>query len=392
MRILYSLPHPWDRLGSSDAGHTVRAMAILNALEKLGNEVIVIEAAQEQKGSKAAVNTYRRLVKKLLPIPIAMRLRDAGRIAFGERYARRLLEKINVVQPDILLETHIAFSRSGKIASEQSGVPYVLDDVTPSWEEDQLYGVGLKRRALRIHREVTKQARLLVTVNQTLYKHFLDEGHPKEKLVVVENGIAPEYFNEKADGHRRRKELGIGKSNLVIVFVGSFQPNHIVDLLLKAFAQLKRHTSNRLLLVGQGRETAAAKATARELGLMNQVIFTGSVPYQDVSSYIAAADIAIIPATNQYNNSMKVYEYLALSKTVLAPDQPNITDIVTHGKDAFLFEQENIPSMTAALQKVIVDSFLRQKISLQASAGAKQHTWEKRACVLLDAIQNRGIV
>ncbi|MHB8626587.1 MAG: glycosyltransferase family 4 protein [Aggregatilineales bacterium] len=385
-KILYSLPHPSDRLGTQQAGHVIRATAMLAALETLGNEVIHLQAATEQS-TQAAVGLYRGVVKKLLPRAAAMRLRDTARVAHGRRYAQRLIETIGKHRPDVILETHIAFSLAGKIASEETGVPLVLDDVAPAWEEEKEYGVGLKQMARDVHRQVTERARLLVAVSASIRHYLIAEGLAESKIITVENGIDARLFGVNADQRQRRKQLNIPDDALVIVFVGSFQRYHQVDLLLEAFARLQTAQPTHLLLVGDGQCSAECKMIAQRLGLTNRTTFTGSVPYQDVASYIVAGDIAIMPATNDYGNPMKVYEYLAMGKALIAPDQPTITEIVTNGKNAYLFAREDVGAMTTALKTLIEEPMLRQELGTQAGWLAAECTWEKRAAILSDALQ-----
>lgn len=390
MRIVYSLPHPADRLSSSQAGHTVRASAILSALEMLGHEIIRVEAATEQR-TQTAVGLYRGVIKKILPRSIAMRMRDTGRIAHGRRYAQRLVEVINRSQPDLILETHIAFSLASHLASKETGVPYMLDDVSPSWEEEKMYGVGLKQQAHEIHRQVTSAAKLLVAVNKAMLRTLVEDGLPEEKIAVIENGIDGQMFHTGIDGYQRRMQFGIGENTVVIVFVGSFQPFHRVDLLLQAFAKIQTTQSIHLLLVGEGPKSAESRALAERLGILNRTTFTGSVPYKDVPTYLAAGDISVMPAANQYSNPMKIYEYMAVGKVMLAPNQETITEIVTHDKDAYLFEPENVTAMTAAIKKLIEDKSLRERLSQQASESASQTTWLKRAEKLQTALHRVGI-
>lgn len=390
MKILYSLPHPADRLNVQQAGHTIRASEILAALEKLGHQVIRLEAGAAST-TKTAVSAYRGLVKKFLPRPVAMRLRDAGRVAHGRRYAKRLIEASQQARPDVILETHIAFSLAGKIASEQTGLPLVLDDVTPASEEEQQYGVGLKKIARDIHRQVTDRADLLIAVNKTMVQTLLQDGLPAQKIIIVENGIDGQLFHPQVDGREIRARYGLRRNESVIVYVGSFQPFHRVDLLIRALAQLKSDRSARLLLVGQGRHTAECQALARQLSLLEKVVFAGLVPYGQIPGHVAAADVAVIPAHTGYSNPMKLYEYLALGKAVVAPRQETITEVVTHNRNAYLFEPEDDRALAAALQRLIDDDALRTRLGRQAGCVAADYTWDKRAESIQQALQNFGI-
>jgi glycosyltransferase involved in cell wall biosynthesis len=131
-----------------------------------------------------------------------------------------------------------------------------------------------------------------------------------------------------------------------------------------------------------------AETLAHDLGVAEQVVFTGYVDYAHVPEHVAAGDIAIMPATNTYGNPMKVYEYMALGKAVLAPNQETITEIATHERDIYTFEPENIESIAGALTAVIEDGALRGQLGAQAVRTiANEHTWSERGKTLLGAME-----
>lgn len=386
MKILYSLPHPGDRLDMERAGHIVRANAILAGLESIGHTIIRLEASGD-KSTQMAVNTYRNVIKNRLPGWIGLSMRDAGRVIHSRRYAVRLIDAIEKHQPDCVLETHLAFSLAGMIAVDKTGVPLIIDDVAPAWEEEQQYGVGLKRLARRIYRQVTTRADLLVAVNKTLKRFMLEEGLPENKIVVVENGIDGQRFHPSVDGRRHRIQYGIRDEEVVIVYVGSFQPYHRVELLVYAFAKVVTKQPIRLFLVGEGKYTDQVKAIAADLDLADRIIFTGRIPYEEVASYAAVGDIAVVPATSEYANPMKMYEYMALGKAVIAPNQETITEIAENQRNVYLFEPENIPTLTFALQTLIDDKPRRERLGRQAGEQVTGFTWQARARAMELAIQ-----
>ncbi|HEX8991325.1 MAG TPA: glycosyltransferase family 4 protein [Anaerolineales bacterium] len=385
MKILYSLPHPADRLGMQGAGHLVRATALINALQNRGHQLTRMEAAA---GAAAGtpVNTYRRVVKRVMPRRFAMILRDWGRIQFGKAYGGRLAQAAREMQPDLILETHIAFSLGGKIASERTGIPLVLDDCAPAWEEEREYGVGLGHQANSIHREVTGHAKLLVAVNKSMHRLLLEEGAASEKVITIENGIDPGYFRPQPGNSARREQYHIPQDAMVVVFVGSFQRFHRVDLLLQAFQQVLSFERAHLLLVGAGQTYEECRALAAGLGLTGRVTFTGGVPHEEVASYIAAGDMAIVPAHSDYANPMKLYEYMALGKAVLAPRQSTITEIVTDGLDALLFEPGNAAAMADGMLRLLRDPVLRERLGAAAKKLALSQTWDHRAATLEAAL------
>ena len=215
----------------------------------------------------------------------------------------------------------------------------------------------------------------------------MDGGLPSQKVITVENGFDDSIFHPGVDGSHYRQKYQLPENAIVIVFVGSFQPYHRVDLLLEAFNTIKEKSSVYLLLVGDGGALPASQALTSRLGLQDRVRFTGRVPYSDVPFLLAAGDIAVMPATNDYGNPMKIYEYMALGKAVVAPNQPTITEIATHGHDSLLFDAENVASLAAALNDLVCDEQLRGNLGLNGSQRAKDNSWIKRATVLQNSMR-----
>jgi glycosyltransferase involved in cell wall biosynthesis len=77
---------------------------------------------------------------------------------------------------------------------------------------------------------------------------------------------------------------------------------------------------------------------ASNLGISKQLIITGVIQRNWMASYINLFDIAIQPAVTAYASPLKLFEYLHLGRTIIAPDTPNIREVLSHGEDSLLFE------------------------------------------------------
>ena len=95
--------------------------------------------------------------------------------------------------------------------------------------------------------------------------------------------------------------------------------------------QLARTDGQRwfLLVVGDGPARAALEERARDLGVATRVRFTGVVRREEIPALVSAFDIALQPAANPYASPLKLFEYLALGRAIVAPDQPNIREVLT---------------------------------------------------------------
>lgn len=376
MKILYSLAHPADTLASERAGHVVRASALLAALESLGHEVVRVEAASSST-SQVSVAVYRGVVKRLLPGRVARAVRDVGRLRHGRAHGRRLFRAFEESRPDVIVETYTPMNGGGAALSRRTGVPLVVDDLAPAWEDDVVYGVGIPRLAARVRRTMISQARLVVAVNAALRDAFYEEGLPESKVVVVENGVSDRFTNA-GDGAAQRLELGFAPTDVVIAYVGSFQPFHRVELLVDAFSGLPADTRGRLLLVGDGVTLPQVKARVAATHLQERVTIVGQISYDRVASYVAAADAGVLPATEDYTNPMKVVEYLATARPVIAPRQRAVADLVVDGENGILFEPGDVSGLRDALRVFIDDDDVRRRLRERAArSSARDQTWQR---------------
>ncbi len=136
-----------------------------------------------------------------------------------------------------------------------------------------------------------------------------------------------------------------------------------------------------LLVVGDGPARAALESRARELRVEARLRFTGVVRRTEVAGHVSAFDIALQPAANAYASPLKLFEYMALNRAIVAPDQPNIREILTNKVDALLFKQDDPLSFGAAVQKLADDAALRQRLAAAAADTVRKRdlTWRHNA-------------
>ena len=72
-----------------------------------------------------------------------------------------------------------------------------------------------------------------------------------------------------------------------------------------------------------------------------------------LAAYISSFDIALQPEVTAYASPLKLFEYMALSRAIIAPDAPNIREILTHEVDALLFEPDNPKSLASAIRTLV---------------------------------------
>ncbi len=222
-----------------------------------------------------------------------------------------------------------------------------------------------------------QRARLIVVVSPHLRRRVAEMGIAEEKIVVLPNAVSEETLGAPADGAAIRARHGC-EDAVVIGFVGWFVIWHQLELLIAEFAELPIRT--RLLLVGEGPQQAAIAVQIAALGIERRVIFAGAVPHSEIPDHIAAMDICIVPHSNEYRSPIKLFEYMARGRAVVAPRTEPIAEIIRHGENGLLFTLGDAEDLRTQLAALLADRGLRERLGRQARADVEaRHTWTQNA-------------
>jgi glycosyltransferase involved in cell wall biosynthesis len=121
----------------------------------------------------------------------------------------------------------------------------------------------------------------------------------------------------------------------------------------------------------------------RERGY-NDVVFHGQVPPEELSKFYLPGTICVLPLTRaniamKYTSPLKLFEYLASGRPVLAGDVPSVREIVQDKIHAMLLEPENTDVWTRGLQELLADRASAAKMAQSARELALSCTWKNRA-------------
>jgi glycosyltransferase involved in cell wall biosynthesis len=175
--------------------------------------------------------------------------------------------------------------------------------------------------------------------------------------------------------------LGL-KNQTVFGFIGSFYHYEGLDILIDSFSNvLRNNRDTKLLLVGDGPERTALTVKVQELGLSEQVIFTGKIPHDQIKRYYSVMDILVYPRRRmrltELVTPLKPLEAMAMGKVVVGSDVGGIKELITHDQNGFLFRADD----TADLSKVLSELAAGRKDLHGISADAietvrKNHDWK----------------
>src|SRR2546430_5907400 len=171
--------------------------------------------------------------------------------------------------------------------------------------------------------------------------------------------------------------------------VGSMKPWHGLDVLVEAFARLhERAPDARLLLVGDGPARAAVCAELSARGLTGVVHCTGAVAPHEVPGLVTSADVAVAPypdASRFYFSPLKVYEYMAAGRAVVASRVGQLETVIQHDVNGLLCAPGDSAALAAALARLQREPELGARLGRAARANVlRGHTWEAVATRVLE--------
>jgi len=371
MKILYH-----HRTRSKD-GQYVHIEEMIAAFRALGHEVIIVAPTSGEKESFGSDARLVAWMKRRLPKFIYELMEFAYSFVAYLRLSRAVREH----HPDFLYERYNLFMPSGVWLKRRYGLPMLLEVNSPLYQERAHYdGIALKRLARWSERYAWIGADYVLPVTHVLADQIIQTGVPVDRIHVIPNGINLERFGGTPDTEAAKLALGLN-GHLVLGFTGFVRDWHgldkIIDLIARDTGSLSRH----LLVVGDGPARSALEKQARELGIADRVTFTGIVGREDVARHVAAFDIALQPALVAYASPLKLFEYLALGRAIVAPAQPNIMEILQNGENAILFDPDDPDGLSSSIELASENSLLRTKIAEGArnTIALQGLTWQNNA-------------
>jgi glycosyltransferase involved in cell wall biosynthesis len=369
MKILYH-----HRIRSKD-GQYVHISEMVAALGRQGHDVIMV--GPSGFGAAAFGGGGGGWIKRL-PKAIYEALEFAYNILAFARLAHAWWRH----RPDAVYERYNLFLLAGAWFKHLSGLPFVVEVNAPLSEERARHDGGLALGPLaRWGEGVTwRSADCVVTVTGVLAQYVRAAGVPDRRIAVLPNGIDPERYRDLPDATEAKRGLGIGPG-VVLGFTGFVRTWHGLDRVIHWMASAPAARSARLVVVGDGPAIPELKAQARMLNVSDRVDFAGLVTPEKVAHYAAAFDIALQPAVTAYASPLKIIEYMAAGCAIVAPNMPNIRELLDDGETALLFDTENPKALAGAIEKLIGDGDERRRLGRAAREAMTRRrlTWDGNA-------------
>ena len=215
----------------------------------------------------------------------------------------------------------------------------------------------------RLIRLTDRLADAIVVNCEFVRRHLENEERvPPDRIQLCYNGIDLDVFRPAAAV--RPAELPRGA--FVIGVVSALRPEKGLSTLLEAFARVRPlRTAMKLAIIGDGAMRQPLETEARSLGILDDCIFAPATT--EVARWLHAIDIFVLPSLSEALSNA-LMEAMACGCCAIASTAGGNPELIRDGETGLLFQPGDAPALDSALQRLIEDEPLRQRL---AAAGTK---------------------
>lgn len=221
----------------------------------------------------------------------------------------------------------------------------------------------------------------IITVNAEMARDLkLRFPHWSHKVVVIENGVAEEFFFDPPikDGKKN-------KDTLDLLTIGNLTRNKDIATVIRAISQVRDVVKVRLTVIGDGPEMGALRQMAEEYKVARIVHFVGRISPDQIPSFLVSTD-AVVIASHSEGRPNVLIEAMAAGRAVIATNIDGITELIEHERNGLLFGPGTSSELAEGIQKLFIQPELIRKLGDAGREFVKRRnlTWEAAAKRYID--------
>jgi glycosyltransferase involved in cell wall biosynthesis len=387
VRILYlaDIRFPIERANGIQTMETAHALAVLGQDVTLGVRPDVrsppgdpfefyglapVDRLRFQRAPIAGPFALRRWQYLAWALPLASRHRFDAVMTRDLGVASAVLRLPGWQRPPVVFESH---GFAPVFAA-------TIDELVPGATRATAAKVARLERRERL---VWTRANGYISTTQVLIDDLSQRWGARANVAVIPNGV-------RLDANRRFS-APTRDATPIVAYAGHLYPWKGSDVFVEALSRLP---GARGLIVGghpEERDWGRVQALSDRLGLAGRLTFAGFVPVGDVTAALATAAVVIVPTTAtpsaRYTSPLKMFEYMSTGRAIVASDLPSIREVLRHEDNALLVAPGDPQAMAAAIDRLLRDPALAERLARQAFADVGEYAWDRRASKVLRVIE-----
>ena len=222
----------------------------------------------------------------------------------------------------------------------------------------------------------------------------MDLGVPSKNILVSPSGVDMDEYSNIPDDIEIK---GLEDNDFIYGYIGTLKTMGMEKAVKIGLETLKLLPPNfKFLIVGGGGDDLLYyKNIALELGVNDRAIFLGEVSHSQIYSYSKKCDVLVAPFPenehyNYFMSPLKIFEYMASKRPIIATDLPSIREVLVNGENSILVPPSDSKALADAIISLKEDSSYAEKISNQAFSDViKKYTWQIRVKNIITFIKSQ---
>lgn len=269
---------------------------------------------------------------------------------------------------------------------------YTREQLTSLFFKNSILEIhSIPKRTFFFHRMIWRKATKLIVLTKYIKSLIITNGLPPDKILVAADAVDLREFDISVSATEAREKLGLSLNKKIVLYIGSFLLFDWkgVDILLQSAEFIKNDYV--LVLVGGKKQEIENLKRATNTQESKNILMVERQPRNLIPYYIKAADVLALPNkagdvwSEYYTSPLKLFEYMAGRRPIVASDLPSIREILNEDS-ALLFEANNPVDLAEKINSLIDNPDLGRKVADKAFQVVSEHTWDKRAQKIINFI------
>lgn len=245
----------------------------------------------------------------------------------------------------------------GLICAKTMGIPIV--STCHGWISNNIKGklyTLLDRLLLRFHNEI-------ITVSDTMREQLLKSKYKEDRITVINNALVIDDYKINRNNQKFRNEYLIPKNKIIVANIGRLSPEKGQDIFLRSAKKILTKNNDLIfVIIGIGQEKENLTALVNQLGITDNVIFTGY--REDMIDIYNSVDLVVQSSSTEGMPNV-ILESLIMGIPVIATDVGGTSQIVQHRINGFLIDALDIGALNRAMSEFIDnrDEFIRMGLA-----------------------------
>ncbi len=209
---------------------------------------------------------------------------------------------------------------------------------------------------------------------------------PKSKMILERNAVDIEEFDIPVSKEKAREKLGLPLGKKIVVYTGHLYSWKGVGTLAEVAKKLPE-----VLFVFVGGTLSDMKRFKETYDDTGNILIVGHKEHSEIPYWQKAGDVLVLPNTAKediskfYTSPMKLFEYMASERPIIASRIPSIVEIL-NDKNSVLVEPDSMEALASAISDIIHNQEKGETLSSQARVDVEEYAWDKRAKRILTFI------